>query len=312
MTRLLSLFAVVLLLIIWLIYRETRHRKRTKAWAKEYAQKNSNKYQQAINTLRQSETKQNPQQHAQHSAINSLNAEPPEALTLLKITKPAMLNEEAMARCIQVVDSIKRPHPALQKITSNVTTEELIDILHGSPDITAKILTTVNSAAFALAQPITSINHAVIYLGSSLVKSIAMNFLIKKSMDKEDPIQKAAYKKLWTIAYITSSMTFSIGQYLSKLNAAELSTKALLTNIGYFALAAYDKKFATLYLEEPSLIKRIKFEQAQLDLNACVIGYYLAQKWQLPHVMSEHIMYSNYPLKYTLKLWHLVMKKNKI
>ena len=43
---------------------------------------------------------------------------------------------------------------------------------------------------------------------------------------------------------------------VSKINAAELSTKALLNNIGSIAILSYDKEFSELYLNESSLITR--------------------------------------------------------
>lgn len=299
MTKFIVATLLIFLLLIWLAYRETLHRRKTKEWAKKHVQNNNIPYQKAIDRLREKPKKRQSVSDAPiFQTENSLNASLPEDLQNFTLIRPGMIDEETFVLASEIVDCIKRPHSALQALTRNITPEELIDVLHGCPDITAKILTTVNSAAFGLSQPITSINHAVIYLGLSIVKSIATQFIIKQSMNSTDKNQKKAYKKLWQAAYLTSSLSFLSAQSLSKINAAELSTKALLSTIGCFAITCYKPELASLYTEEHSLIKRIEAEQSKLGLNAYIIGNLLAKKWKLPQNMIESITHSTFPLKY--------------
>ena len=167
-------------------------------------------------------------------------------LQQFNLIQPGKLDEETLAEAAKIIDGIKRPHPALQTLTKNLTTENLIETIKGYPDITAKIIATVNSAAFGVQQQITSINHAIIYLGINLVKSIAMNFITKQNFSETGKYAEKAYKRLWSCSYLSSSLSFLMAQTLSKVNAAELSSKSLLNSIGSLALAAYDEELAEL------------------------------------------------------------------
>ena len=55
--------------------------------------------------------------------------------------------------------------------------------------MTAKVLNAVNSPLFALQQPITNINHAIIFLGVGIVKSIVMQFAMHQGMKFKDKNQ---------------------------------------------------------------------------------------------------------------------------
>ena len=135
-----------------------------------------------------------------------------------------MIDDETLAYATKIIDSMKRPHPAMHSLTSNISPEELIDIVQGCPDITAKILTTVNSASFGLLPPITSINHAVIYLGLGIVKSITLQLMIKNSLNDNTPEQEKAYKRLWAASYLNSLLSFLLAHvtHVSKLSVHNL------------------------------------------------------------------------------------------
>lgn len=298
------LLTLAVLLGIWFVYRlinppkpkHTPHEKK------------HNTFRNAQNLLKTSVQKEPkplqpnyspPKENEENQAIlNSLNNAPPSILLDLKIIEPGMIDEETFAYTSKIIDSIKRPHPALHSLTANISPEELIDIVQGCPDITAKILTTVNSASFGLLAPITSVNHAVIYLGLGIVKSITLQFMIKDSLNENTPEQSKAYKKLWSASYLNSSLSFLLAHCLSNPHAAELSTKALLDGVGCFALLSFDKTFAELYLNEPSLLNRTLCEQEKHGVNASVIGYYLSKKWQLPTIMNESISKNFLVLQY--------------
>lgn len=292
MLLLITLLAVLFILIFLLIFRV----KRPSIKQKKAHKKNVRHFDNAQKLLKgESPLKEAP---LKNTPINSLNSTTPKALLELKIIQSGMIDEETYAYATQIIDSIKRPHPALHALTANMTTEALLDLMQGCPDITAKILTTVNSASFGLLTPITSIKHAVIYLGVGIVKSITLQFVLKESLGKNDPKQARAFKKLWRASYVNSALTFLMAESLSNPAAAELSTKALLNTVGSFALLAYDANFAALYEAEPSLLNRTLTEQKIYALNSSVIGSLLAKKWKLPTVMVDAISHSLFTLDY--------------
>lgn len=57
----------------------------------------------------------------------------------------------------------------------NCTPKDLIYVIDKDPVVTVKILKVVNSAYYSLPKQITSINHAVVYLGFNTIKNLALS-----------------------------------------------------------------------------------------------------------------------------------------
>ncbi len=57
----------------------------------------------------------------------------------------------------------------------NCTPKDLVQVIDKDPVITVKILRVVNSAYYSLPKQITSINHAVVYLGFNTIKNLALS-----------------------------------------------------------------------------------------------------------------------------------------
>src|SRR5574343_1448600 len=56
----------------------------------------------------------------------------------------------------------------------NSTPKELVEVIDKDPVVTVKILKVVNSAYYSLPKQITSINHAVVFLGFNTIKNLAL------------------------------------------------------------------------------------------------------------------------------------------
>ena len=112
----------------------------------------------------------------------------PEELSKFQLIMVEDLDESTVEEIFQMTEAIRQPHPMFNKLTSGVNDpDELIEIVKSDPEITAKILRTVNSAAFSLSRPINSINHAITYLGISLVRDAATQIAIRNSIETKTP-----------------------------------------------------------------------------------------------------------------------------
>jgi putative nucleotidyltransferase with HDIG domain len=57
----------------------------------------------------------------------------------------------------------------------NCTPRDLVQVIDTDPVVTVKILKVVNSAYYSLPKQITSVNHAVVYLGFNTIKNLALS-----------------------------------------------------------------------------------------------------------------------------------------
>tara|TARA_R110000744_G_scaffold33782_4_gene79206 strand:- start:764 stop:1912 length:1149 start_codon:yes stop_codon:yes gene_type:complete len=201
----------------------------------------------------------------------------------------------------QIIDKmsqcIRQPNPLLLNLTSGeLEPKELIALIKSDAEMTAKIINTVNSSLFSLRQPIESIHHAIVFMGVTAVKSIALQFILQQSLAFENQAQAAAYKKIWISSYLASSFVFLFAKHLDKENAAELSTLCLLISLGDMTMLSYKPSIANLYLNQTSLYERVRDGQLSLGINSAVIGKVLAERWQLPKSIVEGIGNSLDPL----------------
>jgi len=186
-----------------------------------------------------------------------------------------------------IAQSFRRPHPLLLPLAQrSFEPNELFDLIKTDAEITAKILKEVNSARFSLMQPITNINHAILFLGVIPVKTIAMQLAIQSDVKFENKEQNKAYKKLWTASYLSSSFCSLIAKKMNEDNSAELSTCCLLSYLGDLALLSYDPTVAEYYNEDHTFFERTQYIQNKYGVNSGIIGKFIAKQWQLPESIA--------------------------
>lgn len=207
------------------------------------------------------------------------------------------LDNEQKKVITEIGQSFRKPHPLLLPLTQRTfEPNELFDLIKTDAEMTAKVLNAVNSPLFALHQPITNINHAIIFMGISQVKSIALQFAMQQGMTFKDKNQNEAYNKLWKASYLASSFCLLFAKEMGETNPAELATRCLLSYLGDLAILSYKPELASFYLDDFTLFERTKIFQELLGTNAAVVGHYLAQEWQLPASLESGIAHSILPL----------------
>jgi HD-like signal output (HDOD) protein len=207
------------------------------------------------------------------------------------------LSAEQQDTAQNITESFRKPHPLLLPlIQGGFEPNELFDLIKTDAEMTAKILNAVNSPLFSLRQPITNINHAIIFLGITQVKNIATQLAVQKDLNLTDKSQNAAYKKLWTASYLASAFGLILATEMNEENSAELSTHCLLSYLGDLAILSYRPAMADIYLNNCGLFERAKVFQNVIGVNSAVLGKRLAQQWQLPQSIEKGIAHSLLPL----------------
>ncbi len=197
----------------------------------------------------------------------------------------------------QICFNHKKPHPLLLPLTQAAfEPNELFELIKTDPQMTAKMLKRVNSPVFGLLKPITSIHHAIIYLGIGTVKNIALHYAMDNTQEFDKTPQKNAYQKLWSASYLASSITMFCAKEMRIDDAAEISTSCLLSYLGDMALLSSNENFAALFTTPTSLIERISTYQEAIGLNQQDISSALVRHWQLPRALVRFIDHSLSPV----------------
>jgi HD-like signal output (HDOD) protein len=221
----------------------------------------------------------------------------PDALADFFLVMEEHLTEVEREDVVEIVSKLRQPPPILERVTRGLDDpEELTEAVKSNPALSADILRTVNSAAFALLSPISSIQHAITYLGTSLVKGLVLQSTVTRVMEFEHPAQQAAYMRLWRSSYVASTAALLLGQSAGAEHPSVLSTQALLANLGDLALLSARPDLAAIYAPGCTLFSRAKAQQDELIANTAVVSGMLASQWQLPPDITRALRHAYVPM----------------
>lgn len=196
-----------------------------------------------------------------------------------------------------IVARLRKPPALLERVSRGLDDpEELTEAVTSDPTLSADVLRTVNSAAFHLAAPISSIQHAVTYLGTNMVKGLVLQATVGQLLELESPAQHTAYMRLWRASYIASAVAQELGKAVGSEDPSVLATRALLANIGDLALVSARADLASLYAAHAPLFDRVAGQQEAIVANSAIIGATLARRWALPADLEHSLRYQLVPM----------------
>lgn len=227
----------------------------------------------------------------------TLPTEIPLALSQFHLMDFPESNQEIVGHILKTARTTTRPHPMLHTLTNGIEdSEELYQLVKSDPEIAAKILQAVNSSEFYLTQTITRLSHAILYLGTNMVKNIALQCVIGTNMHSNDKELNHAFKTIWANGFLASSLAFIFAKNLDLENAAELATQTLLAYIGNLAIISYQPQFADCFNNQIPLFERVQIEQEKLGTHSAIVGSHLAVDWKLPQQLVDGIRDNLIPL----------------
>ena len=221
----------------------------------------------------------------------------PAALADLFLVMEEHLNEVELDDARAVVSRVHQPPPLVERLTTGLDEpEELREAILSSPTLSADVLRVVNSAAFALNSPISSIEHAVTYLGTNMVKGLVLQSAVGQVMRFETDVQKAAYMRVWRSSYIASAAAQAFAQHLQLGDPTVHATRALLVNVGDLALISARPELAAIYAPKTTVLHRVEDQQREIMANSAVLSSMLAREWGLPEDLYTALRYALTPL----------------
>ncbi len=100
------------------------------------------------------------------------------------------------------VDGMPSFSPATSKIIQlssqmNASSNELVAAIRMDPVLTGRVLQLVNSAYFSLAQKVTSLNRALVYLGINTIKNLALSTAVMEAFESKNADLKGLIAPAW-------------------------------------------------------------------------------------------------------------------
>jgi HD-like signal output (HDOD) protein len=205
------------------------------------------------------------------------------------------MSPELSQKLASAVDSMPAFPRSVQRILEltrdvNSTPRELVDVIDKDPVVTVKILKVVNSAYYSLPRQITSIGHAVVYLGFNTIKNLALSIAAIGMLPKNNPsgfdVQQYLLHSL-----STAGMAKQLAHRVSDADPMDCFIVGLLHDFGKVVFAQFMPHEFKAALETSQATQRPLHHvlQQQIGADHFVVGSMLVKKWRFAPALIETI-----------------------
>ena len=203
------------------------------------------------------------------------------------------MSPELSLKLAAAVDGMPAFPKSVQRILEltrdvNSTPKDLVDVIDKDPVVTVKILKVVNSAYYSLPKQITSIGHAVVYLGFNTIKNLALSIaaigMLPKDNASEFDVQQYLLHSL-----ATAAIAKQLASRVKAADAMDCFIAGLLHDFGKVVFAQFlpqeFKKALAISQEQKSSLHTAL--QQTIGADHAVVGAMLVEKWRFaPHLIE--------------------------
>lgn len=162
------------------------------------------------------------------------------SVTLLPDTKTGSVPEDPA----QVAEAIVRRLPQIATLPevaarviqlasgSGVSADTLNDVISSDPSLGTRILKVANSSFYSMSEEITSLRRAIVVLGNSAVKNIALASSLTTLHRIDHPSLKCRATQLWTHAAAVAGGAALLAKRLENINSDEAFLAGLVHDVG--------------------------------------------------------------------------------
>jgi signal transduction histidine kinase/HD-like signal output (HDOD) protein len=181
--------------------------------------------------------------------------------------------------------------------SDKATTAEIARVLQTDPALSGRILKLANTPSAGRTYPVSSVREAVTYLGSRMVRNVALGFSLV-SQCGQGACRDFDYGGFWSRSLAMGLAAQAVANRAGRSAPGEAFTCGLLAQVGRLALAslypdAYGQVLARAGDGGPAALCRLEAEQFATDHNE--LSAALLDDWGLPEVCVEAVRYHEQP-----------------
>jgi len=193
--------------------------------------------------------------------------------------------------------------------------KEVARVASTDPAIATEILRAVNSAYFALREPCSEVDRAVLLLGYNWIRFLVIRLGVSPP-GREDPVRTATLGALWHHSFMTSESVGLILRHFTRIRIPEASTAALLHDLGRmvpFSFPGDPTPVDPVSIFEaagtPSGDRPFIEEDLFDGVNHCLLGGLVAEHLHLPPLVQKVIAHHHHPVH---AIWNLPAEQSVI
>lgn len=200
-------------------------------------------------------------QTEQHPALNDLLA----ALENGTLTLPAL--PDMAAKILNLIDD------------PNASADQIIRVISGDPVISAQLVKTANSAAYADKPQVANLNGAVSRLGFRMLRNLVLNISLSKSFHSKNPAINRQLQAALLHSREVAVASYVLAQQHKHLKADQAMLAGLIHNIGVLPMCMFIEQHHPALPDEAigDLIRKTHWR----------LGSKLLQLWKFPEEFVE-------------------------
>jgi putative nucleotidyltransferase with HDIG domain len=209
------------------------------------------------------------------------------------------LSIELTQKLVAAVDSMPAFPKSVQRILEltrdvNSSPKDLVEVIDKDPVVTVKILKVVNSAYYSLPKQITSIGHAVVYLGFNTIKNLALSIAAIGMLPKANAANFDVDQYLLH-SLATAGLAKKLAARVQGVDAMDCFIAGLLHDFGKVVFAQFMPVEFRMALQD-SQTNSTSLHQAlnnHIGADHAVVGAMLVEKWRFAPELIEAIRHQS-------------------
>jgi HD-like signal output (HDOD) protein len=184
----------------------------------------------------------------------------------------------------------------LQLTRSNdVNMAELANAISKDVALTTKILRTVNSSLYGHSQNISTIRHAVTFLGIDTVKSLVIGFSVITELGKSKP-RGFSHVNYWRRSIYAATAARTLSEKLLHGNQETCFLVALLMDVGMLVLdRVIPREYGLVCDRARNHEELLALEGRTFQLTHAEVVKVLAEQWKLPTTLAVPMAHHHKP-----------------
>lgn len=210
-----------------------------------------------------------------------------------------------LARRIQELSTLPQVALEVMRVADNpnATAADLKAVMELDAAMSARVLRSINSSAYALRTKVTNLQQAITYLGLKQIRNLAMTAGVSRLFKQENTIGPYRRLNLWRHLVAVGICSRLIALRLKLGNFEDIFLAGLLHDLGIILEDQYvhpQFSAAIQALEASTTLSEV--ERSRLGFDHTLLGFHVGENWGFPELVRNAIRHHHRSVEADAKL----------
>lgn len=175
--------------------------------------------------------------------------------------------------------------------TDDYSADDMADAIMSDPSLTGRILQLANNASVAGTESVTTVSGAIMRLGGSTVRTLALAFSLVSDREA-GACRPFDYERYWSLSLARAVAAQMLAERTGIAKPEEAYICGLLAEVGMLALASvHSSRYGKILLstQGENLAVLRKAEHDEFDIDHATVAECMLGEWGLPSLFADSI-----------------------